>query len=306
MTLRRTRHLDAYTAIKELSEMHDDYPVSEMCRILGINRAAYYKWKNPGGSRNDTLNELIAEKAGAIHAEHPDMGYRRIRDALEHDYDIRVNDKRILRICRKKKIQSYVKHRYNCCTKPASDPAYVAGNILNREFKSDSPNEKWVTDVSEFKYGTGDEEKKGKLYLSVILDLCGNRPVSFEYGDHNDNQIVFDTFDKALLANPDARPPFHSDRGYPYTSKVFRQKIVDAGMTQSMSRVDRCIDNGPMEGFWGTMKREMYYGRKYKTKEELIKAIEDYMDYYTNRRVQRNLGIATPMEFYKKKLQGAA
>lgn len=108
------------------------------------------------------------------------------------------------------------------------------------------------------------------------------------------------------MANPDARPLFHSDRGYQYTSKVFRQKIVDAGMTQSMSRVGRCIDNGPMEGFWGTMKREMYYGRKYKTKEELIKAIEDYIDYYTNRRVQRNLGIATPMEFYKRKLQEAA
>ena len=72
-----------------------------------------------------------------------------------------------------------------------------------------------------------------------------------------------------------------------------------------MSRVGRCINNGPMEGFWGIMKREMYYGRKYKTKEALIKAIEDYIDYYTNKRVQRNLGIVTPMEFYKKKLREA-
>lgn len=306
MTLRRTRHLDAYTAIKELSEDHEDYPVSEMCRILEINRAAYYKWKNHGNSQNDNLNELIAGKVEKIHAEHPDMGYRRIRDTLEHDHDINVNDKRILRVCRKKKIQSYVKHRYNCCTKPASDPAYVAENILSREFKSDRPNEKWLTDVSEFKYGTGEDEKKGKIYLSVILDLCGNRPIAIEYSDHNDNTLVFNTFDKALSANPDAKPIFHSDRGYQYTSKIFRQKIVDAGMTQSMSRVGRCIDNGPMEGFWGTMKREMYYGRKYKTKEALIKAIEDYIDYYTNKRVQRNLGVVTPMEFYEKKLQEAA
>lgn len=306
MTLRRTRHLDAYTAIKELSEEHDDYPVSEMCRILEINRAACYKWKNHGNSQNDNLNELIAGKAEKIHAEHPDMGYRRIRDTLEHDHDIRVNDKRVLRVCRKKKIQSYVKHRYNCCTKPASDPAYVAENVLNREFKPDRPNEKWVTDVSEFKYGVGEDDKKGKIYLSVILDLCGNRPVAFEYGEHNDNRLVFSTFDKALLTDPGVKPIFHSDRGYQYTSKTFRQKIVDAGMTQSMSRVGRCIDNGPMEGFWGTMKREMYYGRKYKTKETLIKAIEDYIDYYTNKRVQRNPGVVTPMEFYKKKLQEAA
>ena len=306
MTLRRTRHLCVYTAIKELSETHDDYPVSEMCRILGISRAAYYRWKNHGTSRNDTLNELIAEKAEAIHGAHSDMGYRRIRDTLAHDHGIHVNDKRILRICRKKKIQSYIKHRYNCCTKPASDPAYVAENILNREFKSDRPNEKWVTDVSEFKYGTGEDDKKGKIYLSVILDLCGNRPAAFEYGGHNDNRIVFNTFDKALLANPGATPIFHSDRGCQYTSKTFRQKIVDSGMTQSMSRVGRCIDNGPVEGFWGIMKREMYYGRKYKTKEALIKAIEDSIDYYTNKRVQRNLGIVTPMEFYKKKLLEAA
>lgn len=109
MTLRRTRHLDAYTAIKELSGTHDDYPVSEMCRILGISRAAYYKWKNHDTSRNDILNELIAEKAETIHEVHPDMGYRRIRDTLAHDHGIHVNDRRILRICRKKKIQSYVK-----------------------------------------------------------------------------------------------------------------------------------------------------------------------------------------------------
>ena len=114
------------------------------------------------------------------------MGYRRIRDTLAHDYKIAVNDKRVLRICRKKKIQSYIKHRYNCCTKPASDPAYVAENILNREFKSDMINQKWVTDVSEFKYGVGEDDKKGKLYLSVILDLCDRRPVAFVYSTRND------------------------------------------------------------------------------------------------------------------------
>lgn len=104
--------------------------------------------------------------------------------------------------------------RYNCCTKPASDPAYVAENILNREFKSDMINQKWVTDVSEFKYGVGEDDKKGKLYLSVILDLCDRRPVAFVYSTRNDNPLVFDTFDKAVAANPGATPLLHSDRGY--------------------------------------------------------------------------------------------
>jgi len=134
------------------------------------------------------------------------MGYRRIRDTLEHDYDICVNDKRVLRICRKKKIRSMIKHRYNCCTKPASNPAYVAENILNREFHADKLNEKWVTDISEFKYGTDEDTRKGKVYLSVILDLCDKRPVAYVYSDHNDNSLVLTTFNKAIERAPGATP----------------------------------------------------------------------------------------------------
>lgn len=255
-------------------------------------------------SDNDNLNKQIASKIEQMHVEHPAMGYRRLRDALAHDEDIHVNDKRVLRICRKKKIQSIVKGRHNCCTKPASDPAYVAENILNREFNAEHPNEKWVTDVSEFKYGIG-TENAGKIYLSAIIDLCDKRPVSYVISDHNDNPLVFDTFDAAVAANPDAHPLFHSDRGYQYTSNDFRQRILKSGMTQSMSRVARCIDNGPMEGFWGLMKREMYYTRKYHTKEEITKAIDSYMNYYTNQRPQRKLGVLTPMEYHEKLLLAA-
>lgn len=170
-------------------------------------------------SNNDNLNKQIASKIEQMHVEYPDMGYRRLRDALAHDEDINVNDKRVLRICRKKKIQSIVKGRHNCCTKPASDPAYVAENILNREFNAEQPNEKWVTDVSEFKYGIG-TKNVGKIYLSAIIDLCDKRPVSYVISDHNDNPLVFDTFDAAVAANPDAHPLFHSDRGYQVRQEV--------------------------------------------------------------------------------------
>ena len=306
MTLKHTRNLDIYITIKELAEEHPDYPVTRLCVLGHITRAAYYKWKNRSDSENDVLNECIAKIAKEIHDEHPDMGYRRIRDTLEHDYGINVNDKRILRICRKKKLRSIIKHRYNCCTKPASDPAYIAENVLNREFHSEKINEKWVTDVSAFKYGTSEDEHQGKIYLSVILDLCDKRPVSYVHRDHNDNLLVFATFDKAVENNPGAAPLFHSDRGFQYTSKEFRQKIVDAGMIQSMSRIAHCIDNGPMEGFWGIMKREMYYRKKFRTKDELIQAIEEYMNYYTTKRVQRKLGILTPMEYHELKLLEAA
>lgn len=100
----------------------------------------------------------------------------------------------------------------------------------------------------------------------------------------NNNALVFETFDKAVKANPGAHPIFHSDRGYQYTSRRFHQKLEEAGMVQSMSRVAHCTDNGVMEGFWGILKREMYYGKKFESREELEKAITEYIDYYTNDR----------------------
>ena len=270
------------------------------CRILKVTRSAYYKWNNRVPGKRELENEHIATIAEQIHAEHPDKGYRRINDDLARYHDIHINDKRALRICRKKNIKSTIKYTNNGCTRSEKDPQVVAENILNREFHADAPNEKWLTDVTEFKWYEGKEVHK--IYLSAILDLYDRRIVSFVIGDHNNNPLVFETFDKALEHNPDAHPIFHSDRGFQYTSKVFHQKLVDAGMIQSMSRAAKCIDNGPMEGFWGIIKRERYYGNRFESKESLIKMIENYIDYYNNKRLQRNLGVLTPMEKYSLSL----
>ena len=241
-------------------------------------------------------NEKIAEKVEKIHMESPDKGYRRINDDLRHNEHIHVNDKRILRICRAKGIKSTVKYNNHGCTRRAKNPQYVAENLLDRNFHADKPNEKWLTDVTEFKWYEGIEVHK--VYLSAILDLYDRRIVAYVVGDRNDNPLVFKTFDRAVKKNPDARPLFHSDRGFQYTNRVFHHKLEKAGMTQSMSRVAKCIDNGPMEGFWGILKRERYYGKRFTSKYELIDMIENYIRYYNCRRVQRNLGVLTPMEKY--------
>ena len=138
-----------------------------------------------------------------------------------------------------------------------------------------------------------------KIYLSAILDLYDRRIVSYRIGDSNNNSLVFETFDEAVKANPDAHPLFHSDRGFQYTSKSFRDKLIAANMRQSMSRVGRCIDNGPMEGFWGILKSEMYYLRKFTSRDDLISAIERYLHFYNNKRYQQRLRCMTPMEFHR-------
>lgn len=302
MGLSLVRHEYIYQAIKEENEEHG-YPIVALCKLGKVSRAAYYKWLHRGISESEITNRLIADEMEKIHEESPDKGYRRIRDDLERYHDIKANDKRVLRICRKLDIKSTIKYANNGCTRQAANPQFIAENILNREFTADAPNEKWLTDVTEFKYCIGLEKRK--VYLSAILDLYDRRIVSYVVRDSNNNALVFDTFDAAVNANPDAHPLFHSDRGFQYTNRVFHAKLEVAGMVESMSRIAKCIDNGPMEGFWGILKRERYYGNRFTSRESIIKMIEEYIEYYNNKRLQRNLGVLTPMEKHDMYLRAA-
>ena len=302
MGLSLIRHEQVYLAIKTEHDEHG-YPISALCKVGNISRAAYYKWLHREIPTYETENKRIADEIEKIHTESPDKGYRRIRDDLERYHDIKVNDKRVLRICRKKGIKSTIKYANNGCTRQAANPQFIAENILNREFSADAPNQKWLTDVTEFKYYVAQEVHK--VYLSAILDLYDRRIVSYVIGDSNNNPLVFDTFDAAIAANPGATPLCHSDRGFQYTNRLFHAKLEAAGMTQSMSRVAKCIDNGPMEGFWGILKRERYYGKRFKDKASLVMMIEEYIEYYNNRRLQRNLGVLTPIEKHNSYLMVA-
>ncbi len=269
-------------------------PIELGCKLLHMARSAYHKWASGKLNRRTDENEALAEKIEQIHMESPDKGYRRINDDLRHDQGIYVNDKRVLRICRASDIKSTIKYASNSCTRQAKDPQYTAENLLDRQFYADKPDQKWLTDVTEFKWYEG--TRAHKVYLSAILDLYDRRIVAFAVGDRNDDPLVFKTFDKAVRANPNAHPLFHSDRGFQYTSRVFHHKLEKAGMTQSMSRVAHCIDNGPMEGFWGILKRERYYGRHFTSRQDLVQMIHGYIHYYNTRRVQRKLAVLTPME----------
>ncbi|MCY9373843.1 IS3 family transposase [Bacillus sp. T17B1] len=134
---------------------------------------------------------------------------------------------------------------------------------------------KWVTDVTELKYG------HRKAYLSAIMDLHEGMIVSYVLGESNNNALVFETFKKVVEAAPNTQPLLHSDRGFQYTSYQFRRMVDKANMTQSMSRVGRCIDNGPIESFWGKLKCEKYRRNSYETYEELQHDIDEYTSAFT-------------------------
>jgi len=267
--------------------------VQLLCEIAKISRSGYYKWLNRKPSSREQENQslmddmiLLYEKVGGIY------GYRRLTLHLRRQMEKRINHKRIYRLMKLKGIQAIIRRKKKKYVR--SIPQQVAENLLNRQFHAKAPNEKWVTDVTELKYGNGQ-----KAYLSAILDLHDNTIISYVLGQSNNNRLVFKTVNLALKAAPRSKPILHSDRGFQYTSSRFK-KLFSSKLTQSMSRVGKCIDNGPMEAFWGTLKCERYYLHKYGTFKELKKGIRDYIDFYNNERLQAKLNGLSPMEFRTK------
>ena len=262
-----------------------------MCKQLSVSRAAYYKWLHREipiqEQENIELANLIKEYDERFNHI---LGYRRMTSWINHFNHTNYSKKRVHRIMKKLNVHSVIRKKKKKYL--SSTPQAVAENILQRDFYATAPNQKWATDVTEFKI----PGEKKKLYLSAIIDLYDRYPVSYIISSRNDNRLVFKTFDKAIITNPDAKPIFHSDRGFQYTSKVFQRKLDNQGMQQSMSRVGHCIDNGPTEGFWGIIKSEMYALYEIIDEASLRFAIKDYLRFYAEERIQERYNCKTPLE----------
>ncbi|GAE95499.1 mobile element protein [Gracilibacillus boraciitolerans JCM 21714] len=261
-----------------------------------VTRAAYYKWVNRLPTEREIQNKELIKAMTDLHEEVEGIyGYRRLKMNMNRQFKKKFNHKRIQRLMKVAGIKSVIrkkKYRY----KP-SVPQQVAENLLNREFKATKPNEKWVTDVTEFKYG-----QSQKAYLSAIRDVYDGSIVSYVISHRNNNLLVFQTLDLAIARLKEGEHPLlHSDRGFQYTSYQFKQKLDKAKMTHSMSRVGKCIDNAPQwNRFGGTLKCEKYYLHTYKTFEELSKDINNYIYFYNHHRYQEKLNDLSPMEYRTK------
>ena len=282
----------------EFLNIHRVYSIKEICVALKVNRSSYYKWKSRKQSKSELLNREIVEYVKDYYEESNDvLRYRQMcitinREKIDKLPHV-INVKRVRRIMRILGLKSVIRKKRPDYVK--STPEVTAENVLNRDFKATVSFEKWLTDVTEFKYYVGPVVKK--LYLSAILDLYDRRIIACKIGDSNNNALVFETFDEARSLYPNAKPISHSDREFQYT-KHFIKKIVEAGMIQSISRVGRCLDNAPMEGWWGILKSEMYYLKKFASQEILVEAIENYIHFYNTRRYQKRLNCMTPCEYY--------
>ena len=217
-------------------------------------------------------------------------GYRRITMEL-HNRGYKINHKTVLRLMNILGLKSIIrkKRKYSSYRGTIGK---IADNLLKRNFKADKPNEKWVTDVTEFKVN---EEK---LYLSPIIDLFNGEVISFELSRRPVFNQIIKMIDKAFKTIPnDTNLILHSDQGWQYQMKKYQQLLKEKGIRQSMSRKGNCLDNSCAENFFGILKSELFYLKKYETIEELEKDIIEYIDYYNNQRIKGKLKGMSPVQY---------
>lgn len=224
-------------------------------------------------------------------------GYRRITMELRNR-GIVLNHKTVQKlmkecglICliRRKKYRSY-----------KGEIGKIAPNVLERNFYAEKPNQKWVTDVTEF--AVNDK----KVYLSPILDLYNGEIVSYNISLHPTFHQTMDMLEKAFNKIPDnTNLILHSDQGWQYQMKRYQFMLKEKGIIQSMSRKGNCLDNSVMENFFGILKTEMFYGNRFNSAEQLIEEIEHYIDYYNNRRIKVKLKGLSPVQYRIQSLEVA-
>ena len=288
--------------IYKLIQEYENWGISWICKLLGISRAAYYKWKRRCPSQRDLENrklltkiQTIAESNNSLFGKLAMTNY--INHHLEED-EQPVNHKRVYRLMCINNIRTS-RPRYARPAWKRTTPEEVADNLLSRNFNVSKPNEGWCTDITELRV----PGSKDRIYISTIIDLYDRYPVGIAVSRRNDTALVHQTLEQAVKANPGVHPLFHSDRGFQYTRAVFKKMLEELGMTQSMSRVSRCIDNGPMEGFQGILKEmiAVLYPNA-RTYEELETAIYGTIDYYINEYPQNRFKGKTSGEVRREAL----
>lgn len=279
-----------YELIKQLYE-EEKWDISFMCKELGIARASYYKWLHRKPYQKELENEEIVSKMKEISKSNNSLfGTMKMCFTLKTRYGFSCGHNRVYRLMCINNIKSIYRNKKRNPPHIKSIPEETSENILNRDFNADKPNEKWCTDVAEIKIpGTND-----KLFISPVLDLYDNYPIVLEISERNDAVLANKALENAHNLYPEAKPLYHSDRGFAYTRTVFKKMLEEYGMTQSMSRVSKCIDNGPCESFQGRFKDLLFIlYPNIKTKNEMIDAINGTLNYYINHYPQKRFGGKT-------------
>jgi transposase InsO family protein len=277
-------------------ELRHKHKISLLIEIAGLPRSTYYYYAKRRKAV-DKYREIKEQITMIYHENKGRFGYRRITLAL-HSKGFCINHKTVERLMKELGIVCRVRikkyHSYK------GEVGKLMPNLLNRSFEAQKPNQKWVTDVTEFSlFGQ-------KLYLSPILDLCSRDIISYMISDHPALSMVTSMLDKAFTKIPNGTNLIlHSDQGWQYQHKHYQRMLKAKGIRQSMSRKGNCLDNAVIENFFGLLKSELLYLQEFDSIEDFKAELINYLDYYNNRRIKVKLKGLTPAQHRFQTLRSA-
>lgn len=277
-------------------ELRIEFPVKELLKLAGIPRSTYYYWVNTF-DRPDKDAELKTLIQAIYHEHKGRYGYRRIKDELKNRGH-KVNHKKVQRLMNELGLKSIVRMKKYRSYK--GDVGKAAPNILDRNFHAEKPNEKWVTDITEFKlFGE-------KLYLSPMLDLFNGEIITYTIGSRPKYSLVKTMLDQAFERLLDGdKLLIHSDQGWHYRMPQYQHALNENNITQSMSRKGNCYDNAVMENFFGILKSEFLYTQEFGSIEQFKQELAKYINYYNHKRIKAKLKGLSPVQ-YRTQAQEAA
>ncbi|WP_422659058.1 IS3 family transposase [Paenibacillus sp. EC2-1] len=266
--------------------------ITEMCQFFSVSRSGYYAYlKRKGNDRDAEDKRLIRRVYKRYEGKY---GYRQTQLFLWQDHGVWMNHKKVLRLMLELRFQASIrkKRQFNMAYKTAER---VAENLLKRNFTAEKPNQKWVTDITQYRVG------ERWLYLSAVKDLFNNEIVAYQLSERNDNELVLQTFAKAFAKQKDVTGlVVHSDQGFQYTSHAYHDMLPKVSAQISMSRRGNCLDNASMESFFSHLKTEGLYPYNIRNLAEAQRRIEKYIRFYNRKRPQRKLNKLTPVEYRRQ------
>ncbi len=282
-----------------IKEMRLQYSVPALCRFLDVSISGYYSWQNKPPSKHAQEEARLEVEIQAAHKRTREVcGAEKLQQDMA-DNGTHVGICRIKRIKRKLGLCCKQKKKFKVTT-DSNHTLPVAENVLNQQFKTTSPNKVWVSDITYI------PTEEGWLYLAGHKDIFTGEVVGYAMGNRITGQLVSQSLFRAVAAKrPGNGLIHHSDRGSQYCSYDYSKLLKQFGMKASMSRKGNCYDNAPMESFWGTLKSELVHHRRYRSRQEAIQEITEYIEVFYNRqRKQARLGYLSPVvyeqKFYKR------
>lgn len=279
----------------ELRQEFPKYPLIHWLKVAALPKSSYYEWVKKLKQVNQEEEELIVEIRKIIDGADGRYGYRRVTVALNHERMIKINQKRVLRIMRENNLLCIkFSHKSRKYSSYKGKIGKVVGNQLNRAFEVERENTVWLSDVTEFSIPNEDK----KLYLSAVLDLYNSEIVGYSLNTSPTTQFTNESLDKALNNLPSQHQLMvHTDQGFHYQHQSWRERLESHQIEQSMSRKGNCLDNSPMENFFGILKQEMFNGERFESIAELTKSIHQYINWYNQARIKLKLNGLSPVQY---------